>query len=490
MEFTLLLDPHGSSPYYQQIYEALREKILTGQLAPCQRLPSTRSLAQRLGVARSTVTQSYEQLLSEGYLQTVVGSGTYVCSQLPETLLHAPEMLATLADSNPPLMLSAYGQRLADIEAGPIPEPMTPISFRYGRPCLDQVPLEIWRQLLSRHCRNPDWLDYATDSMGHRPLRQAISAYLAQARAVQCHPDQILITNGTQQALNLATQILISPGETIALEEPSYLSARRIFASQGANLHPIPVDEDGIDVEKLAQATGPIRLVYVTPSHQFPTGTVLALPRRLALLRWAQQTGSLILEDDYDSEYRYGGRPIPALQGLGSGRSVIYLGTFSKVLFPSLRIGYMVLPPALVPLFSRAKWLTDRQVPGLEQVVLADFIAEGHLERHIRRMRSRYEQRRKALVAALQEHFGDLAFVLGENAGLHMMVRFHTHIPDEALVAKAEQVGVGLIAASPQYLGNSPGHEFIFSYAELDERAIATSIAKLALIVPELSPSF
>ena len=482
MEFTLLLDPHSPVPCYQQIYAALRQKILTGQLAPRQRLPSTRALAQSLGVARATVTQSYDQLLSEGYLQTVVGSGTYVGDQLPETLLHAPGTEPVLSESPPSLTLSAYGQRLAEVAAGPSPEPNTPISFRYGRPALDQVPLGIWRQLLSRHCRRADWLDYATDPMGYGPLRDAIATYLTQARAVQCHPDQILITNGTQQALSLATQILVSPGDTVALEEPSYLSARRIFASQGANLRPIPVDGEGLKVDTLVEATGPIRLVYVTPSHQFPTGAVLSLPRRLALLAWAQRQGALILEDDYDSEYRYGGWPIPALQGLGSGQSVLYLGTFSKVLFPALRIGYMVLPLALVPIFSRAKWLADRQVPTLEQAVLADFIAEGHLERHIRRMRSHYDRQRQTMVTAFQTHFGPRATILGDKAGLHMMVRFQTKMPDAELIVRAERLGVGLISAAPQYLENSPGHEFIFSFTELDEDAIATGIEKLATI--------
>lgn len=289
-----------------------------------------------------------------------------------------------------------------------------------------------------------------------------------------------MIANGTRQALDLATRVLVSAGEAIALEEPSYLSARRVFASQGAILHPIPVDESGLDVEALAQTTAPIRLVYVTPSHQFPTGAVLSLPRRLALLAWVQQTGSLIFEDDYDSEYRYAGRPIPALQGLAQGQSVLYVGTFSKVLFPSLRVGYMVLPPVLVPVFRRAKWLSDRQVPGLEQAVLADFIAEGHLERHIRRMRSLYDQRRQVLVTALTQHFGHRVTILGENAGLHVMVRFDTTIPDAELIARAARVGVGLVSTSPQYLGHSPAHEFIFSYTELHEDAIATGIQRLA----------
>ncbi|MBE9111770.1 PLP-dependent aminotransferase family protein [Nodosilinea sp. LEGE 07298] len=482
MDFALALDSHSPVPYYQQIYEALRQAILAGRLSAQQRLPSTRALASSLGVSRATVTQSYDQLLSEGYLQTVVGSGTYVCDQLPDDLLHTPGLEVASALPSPPVSLSVYGRRLVDFADRPTPEPDAPISFRYGRPALDQFPLALWRQLLSRHCRQGDWLDYATDPMGYWPLRCAIAAHLSQARAVHCQPDHILITNGTQQALDLATRVLVSAGDAIALEEPSYLSARSVFTSQGAILHPVPVDESGLNVDALTQLTAPIRLVYVTPSHQFPTGAVLSLPRRLALLAWAQQRGSLIFEDDYDSEYRYTGRPIPALQGLGNGQSVLYVGTFSKVLFPSLRVGYMVLPSALVPVFRRAKWLSDRQVPGLEQAVLADFIAAGHLERHIRRMRSIYDQRRQALVTALTQHFGDRVTILGENAGLHVMVRFQTQIPDADLIAKAAQVGVGLISASPQYLGPSPGHEFIFSYTELDESAIVVGVKRLTAL--------
>ncbi|MBD1918225.1 MULTISPECIES: PLP-dependent aminotransferase family protein [Cyanophyceae] len=482
MDFAIALDPHSPDPVYQQIYAALRVGILNGWLAPRQRLPSTRALAQSLEVSRATVTQSYDQLLSEGYLQTVTGSGTYVCDQLPDDLLQPPPLTAIPAGPIPAVSLSAYGRRLEQIDPGPSPEPAVALSFRYGRPALDRFPLELWRQLLSRHCRRTEWLDYATNPLGYGPLREAIAAYLAQARAVHCHPDQILITNGTQQALSLATRLLLSPGDRVALEEPSYLSARRVLASQGATLCPIPVDAAGMDVAALAATPGPIRLMYVTPSHQFPTGAVLSLPRRLALLAWAEHSGSLIFEDDYDSEYRYGGRPIPALQGLGDGQSVLYVGTFSKVLFPSLRVGYMVLPPALVPVFSRAKWLADRQGPTLEQAVLADFITEGHLERHIRRMRGIYDRRRQTLVAALSEHWGDRATLLGENAGLHVMVRFAIDIADEELMAKAADVGIGLISASPQYLGPSPGHEFIFSYTELEEDAIALGLERLAAL--------
>ena len=481
MDFAIALDSHSAIPLHQQVYEALRQAILTGRLAPQQRLPSTRALAKTLNIARSTVTQSYDQLLSEGYLQTVVGSGTYVCDQLPDDLLQS-QAVETVPQLTPTaIRLSQYGASLTDWVHPATLEPAAAISFRYGRPALDLFPLETWRKLLSRHCRHSHhWLDYAADPMGLYPLRVAIAQYLAQARAVHCDPGQILITNGTQQAVYLTARLLVEPGERVAFENPGYLSARRIFQMQGAKLLPIPVDQAGIRVDKLEEVSDPVRLVYVTPSHQFPTGAVLSLPRRLALLAWAQQTNSLIIEDDYDSEYRYSGRPIPALQGLGLGQSVLYVGTFSKVLFPSLRIGYMVLPPPLVPIFSRAKWLSDRQVPALEQYVLADFITEGHLERHIRRMRSHYDQRRQVLVQALKQAFGDRITILGENAGLHLMVRFETDLSDEALVEKAAQVGVGLISAKPQYLSGGPGREFIFSYTELNEEEIQAGIHRIS----------
>jgi GntR family transcriptional regulator/MocR family aminotransferase len=289
-----------------------------------------------------------------------------------------------------------------------------------------------------------------------------------------------MLTNGTQQALYLVMRLLIDPGDAIALEDPGYLSARRIFLSQGAKLVPIGVDRSGIVVKDLANYSSDIKLVYVTPSHQFPTGAILSLPRRLELLAWAQQTGALILEDDYDSEYRYGDRPIPALQGLDRSHSVIYIGTFSKVLFPSLRIGYLVLPPSLVSLFARAKWLSDRQLPLLEQQVLTDFIEQGYLERHIRQMRSLYDRRRQVIVQALKAYFGERATILGEKAGIHLMVRLQTHLTDAEIIQRAAEVGVGMMSAQPHYLNASSTGEFIFGYSELTEQQLQEGIRRLA----------
>lgn len=485
MDLAIALSRKAAIPLHRQLYEELRRAILSGRLSPRQRLPSTRSLAKSLGISRITVTQSYEQLINEGYLQTIVGSGTFVCAQLPDDLLHSTRPPSAQKIAQPLIKLSKYGAGLAEMDIPEIAGPDALVSFRYGRPAFDQFPMQLWRKLLSGHCRSSlDWLDYATDPLGHRPLRFAIASYLSRSRAVQCEPDQILITNGTQQALDLIARLLVDPGETIALEEPSYLGARQSFLTQGARLLPIPVDESGLVVEHLAKYPAlSIKLVYVTPSHQFPTGAVLSLPRRLELLSWAQQTGAMIIEDDYDSEYRYGGQPIPALQGLEWGNTVLYIGSFSKVLFPSLRIGYLVLPQQLVPVFTRAKWLADRQLPLLEQHVLTDFIEEGYLERHIRRMRLYYDQRRQVLVQELNVHLGERATILGENAGIHLMVRLHTNLSDEEIIHRASRMGVGMVTAKPNYLKAAPTGEFIFGYSQLTEQQLQEGIRSLAQVL-------
>ena len=485
MDLAVTLDHQSNSPLHQQLYDELRRAILQGRLLPRQRLPSTRSLAKLLGISRTTVTQSYDRLLSEGYLQTVVGSGTYICDQLPEDWLYAQPIQLKTAQVYSPIALSTYGERLAKMTVALQAEPQTQISFRYGRPALRHFPMQTWRRLLARHCRaQRDWLDYATDMSGEPSLRQAIARYLARARAVQCDPAQIVITNGTQQALDLVMRLLIEVGDRIAIEDPGYLSARRIFLSYGAELLPVAVDESGLRVEELThQTSSSVRLVYVTPSHQFPTGAILSLPRRLELLAWAQQTGALILEDDYDSEYRYGERPIPALQGLDISTSVLYVGTFSKVLFPSLRIGYIVLPRSLAPLFAQAKWVSDRHLPVLEQRVLTDFIEDGHLEHHIRKMRSHYDCCRQKLVQSLKIQFGEQVVILGEKAGMHVMVRIHTPFSDEEIIDRAANVGVGLMSAQPHYLTSSRQGEFIFGYGELDEAQIQAGVEKLARVL-------
>ncbi len=486
MDLVITLDRTSAMPLYQQLAEELRHAVLQKRLKPNQKLPPSRVLAKSLEISRATVTQSYEQLVSEGYFEARCGSGTFVCARLPDEYLQ-PELIARSGSDSPELTtLSRFGSDLLAVDRLEIPEPEAEISFGFGSPAAERFPIELWRRLLSRHCHNsPALLNYSPDPAGYLPLRAAIADYLGRSRAVQCSAAQVIIVNGSQQALDLIARLTIDPGDWVAVEDPGYLGARYCFQGQGAKLQAVNVDLEGLDVEALSQYRQPFKLLYVTPSHQFPTGVTLSLSRRLTLLQWAQQTGTLILEDDYDSEYRYGDRPIPALQGLDRHNTVIYVGTFSKILFPSLRIGYLVVPHAWIPVVSRAKWLCDRQSPTLEQYALADCITEGHFERHIRRMRHLYDRRRQILVNALKYHFGSRVTILGENAGIHLMVKIETTLPDEVAIEKAAIVGVGLISARGYYLTAPKTGEFIFGYAQLDEIHIEQGIQKLSQVLHE-----
>jgi GntR family transcriptional regulator/MocR family aminotransferase len=489
MELAITLDNRSEIPLHRQLYDELRQAILARRLAAGARVPSTRALAESLNISRTTVTQSYDQLTSEGYLQAAIGSGTTVCHQLPDDWLQTTPLKKVIQKpraKHKSVRLSQYGESLIDREPFEPPEYEVAINFKSGRPALEEFPLRLWRRLYLRHYRtcNAKMLDYADGSQGFEPLRQAITNYVTRARAVNCQANQIIIVNGSQQALDLITQVVIDRGDAVALENPGYLGARRAFLAQGAKLLPVPVDESGIVVEKLASyvAAKP-KVVYVTPSHQFPTGAVLSLPRRLELLAWAEQAEALIIEDDYDSEFRYCSRPIPALQGLADSHSVIYVGTFSKVLFPALRVGYMIVPEHLSSAFARAKWLADRQTPSLEQRVLTDFINEGHLERHLRRMRTLYDKRRQTLVRALKHQFGARVQIVGENAGMHLMVRLQTKLGDDEFVQRARREGVGVVSANLYYVQHGRHDEFVLGYASLSERRILEGVRRLAKIV-------
>jgi GntR family transcriptional regulator / MocR family aminotransferase len=482
MDLVITLDRTSAIPLYQQLAAALRDAVLQKRLKPNQKLPPSRVLAKSLEISRATVTQSYEQLVSEGYFGARCGAGTFVCARLPDEYLHTEFIDQSEPESDLPKLpiLSRFGSELLTVDRLKIPDPPAEISFGFGSPTVERFPIELWRRLLSRHCPNSAaLLNYCPDLAGYLPLRKAIADYLGRSRAVQCSAEQVIIVNGSQQALDLIARLTIDPQDWVAVEDPGYLGVRHCFQSQGANLQAVNVDTEGIDVEALSQYRQPFKLLYVTPSHQFPTGVTLSLSRRLALLQWAQQTRTLILEDDYDSEYRYGDRPIPALQGLDRHHTVIYVGTFSKILFPSLRIGYLVVPTTWIPVVSRAKWLCDRQSPTLEQYVLTDFITEGHFERHIRRMRHLYDRRRQVLTNALKYYFGDQVTILGENAGIHLMAKIETTLPDEIVLQKAAIVGVGLISAQSYYLTIPKTGEFIFGYAQLEENHIEQGIQKL-----------
>ena len=489
MDIALRLDNQSERSLRRQLYEELRGAILSGRLAARSRLPSTRGLAESLGISRTTVTECYEDLISEGYLHAKIGSGTFVCDYLPEQLLKvapSPTSKSVAKQTRLPQSLSAYGTRILKMPRLGDGEGQMSLNFAHWRPALDHLPFRVWRRLIARHIHaaEPTNFDYSEDPLGHQPLREAVARYIVKSRAVRCEPSQVFICAGAQGAMDLITRVLVDPQDEVAIEDPGYLGARNIFAAQGAKLLPVHLDESGLNVDELkSQSSSKTRFVYVSPSHQFPTGVLLSLSRRLELLSWAQEQNAFVIEDDYDSEYRYRGRPVPALQGLDQNERVIYVGTFSKVLFPSLRLGYMVVPQSLVGALSRAKRLTDRQSPLVEQSALTDFINEGHLERHVRRMRTLYGQRREALVEAFSVHLKGRATIIGDEAGMHVMVRLKTTLTDSELIARAAKRGVELISARQYYLQAKYNSEFIFGYSNLTERQIRTGVKKLSEVL-------
>src|SRR5579883_134911 len=474
MRPAIVVNPESATPLHRQVYEEWRNGILTGRFHRGDRVPSSRELAGMLGISRSTVTEAYEQLAAEGYLDSAHGSGTFVCRQIPDEFLQARRPPGNGALGRAAPRLSRCGARLTeDLRYGTAAAGVIPLSS--GRPDLREFPFAIWRKLLARRIRmgTQELFDYAEQSAGYEPLRREVAAALSRSRAVRCDWQQVVIVNGSQQGLDLCVRLLLDAGDVVAVENPGYPGARRVFSGYGAKLRPARVDAQGIRVDDLGRKA---RLVYVTPSHQFPTGVSMSLARRLELIEWARRCGAILIEDDYSSEYRYSGAPLPALQGLASDVPVIYLGTFSKTMFPGLRIGYVVLPPDLVGPFTRAKWLVDRQTPVLEQAALADFIRAGHLERHVRRMRRLYGRRREVLVESIELHFGNRAVVVGDAAGMHLMVRFQ----ESAVLKRAARNRVEIGNARVWYMNEASDNELVIGFSDLGERTIREVGRRLA----------
>jgi GntR family transcriptional regulator/MocR family aminotransferase len=473
MRTAVVVDRSSSVPLSRQIYDFWRLGILNGRFSGGERVPSTREVAIALDLSRGTITQAYDQLVSEGYFQATHGSGTFVCRQLPEALLNAPANAGRRAAPNAVAPLSSFGKRLTkDIPY--VRRQSGLIGLSHWGPDLNLFPLELWHRLYARSLRSlgSDALDYTEHVSGYEPLCEEIAKYVSRSRAVVCTPDQVVVVNGSQQGLDLCARLLLEPGDEVALENPCYSGARRIFEAWGARLRPVPVDREGLICSRLGTTA---RLAYVTPAHQFPTGVALSLRRRLELIAWAREHAAVIIEDDYDSEYRYSGAPTPALQGMASEVPIIYCGTFSKVMFPGLRVGYLIVPRPMVAAFTRAKWLVDRHTPIHQQAALCSFMKEGHLERHIRRMRRIYGLRRAALVEALNVHFGDTATVLGEAAGMHAYVRFD----DPDVSARAHRNKVQLREVEPYYIGKTPIADYLLGFSMLTEKGLREGVKRL-----------
>ncbi|HEX6506230.1 MAG TPA: PLP-dependent aminotransferase family protein [Chloroflexota bacterium] len=482
MELLLGVDPQSDAALHRQVYDGLRSAILNGRLRAGEKLPATRALAERLSLSRSTVTEAYDQLQAEGYIEGRHGSGTYVASNLPEEA-HPPAPPPLRAEASPPIHLSQWGNRVLAQAPGRTGSATTPDGYRYDfRPhqvAQDVFPWEAWRVSVDRALGRGHETLFYSPAAGHPPLQAAIAQHVATHRGVICSPDQVAIVNGTQQGLNLLAELLLDSGDSVAVEDPGYPAARMALEARGLDVSRIPVDGDGMIVEQLSE-WGPFRLIHVTPSHQDPTGATLSLARRLALLEEAERAQSVIVEDDYDSEFRYEGRPVESLQGLSGGENVVYAGTFSKSVLAGLRIGFLVLPRRLVAPFAAAKALWDSGAPMLEQVALVEFMRSGHFERHIRRMRRLYRARRDAIVKGLEDAFGDRARVGERHGGLNVLVTLSVPLAESEISARAARVGIGLRAAGGYYAHPPPEPTFLMGFGAMSEEGIHAGVCALA----------
>jgi GntR family transcriptional regulator/MocR family aminotransferase len=454
----------------------LRRAVLLGTLRPGERLPSTRDLAEQLRVSRTVVVLAYDQLLAEGFVLGRAGSGTYVAEGLsadrPKTLQGSAK-----------LRLSRFGAAAAaaapvmELPARRAPSSRPHYDFSYQGSPVDQFPFETWRRILMRRARKAPVraLGYGL-AAGSLALREAIATHLRRSRAVVCDASQVIIVNGSQQALDLAARVLMEPGDRVAIEDPHYQGARQIFLAAGARLHSVPVDRDGLNPAKLPARA---RLAFVTPSHQFPTGTILPLARRLALLEWAKRANAVVIEDDYDGEFRYEGSPVESMQGLDTEGRVIYVGTFSRTIFPALRLGYLIAPKSLVSAFTAAKWLCDRHTAALEQETLAEFIANGAYERHLRRARRVNGGRRRALLDAIATCLGDRVEVTGDGGGTHVVLWPDTRDTEAVVIARAAAQGVGVYGLSGYCLAKPKRVGVLLGYAGMKEQDIREGIRRL-----------
>jgi GntR family transcriptional regulator/MocR family aminotransferase len=478
--FGLVLPPrHSKTSAYRWLYAALRAEILEGRLRSGSKVPATRDLALQYRLSRGTIVSAFELLKSEGYLRGTIGSGTYVSKVLPDALLQ----VARAPGPGPSLhrkkksRVSDYARR---VDLFPSYEIRPSRAFRANVPALDLFPTTLWAQITARRLRRASMLLLlGCDPMGYAPLRDAVANYLSTSRGVKCVPEQIAIVSGVQEALDLTARLLLNAGDRVCMENPGFIGARMAFEAFGARVSAVRLDDEGMKLR--GQNLNGVRLLYVTPGHQFPLGITMSLPRRLELLEWARKSGALIFEDDYDSEFRYSGPPVPALQGFDRHSSVIFAGSFSKVLFPSLRLGYLVIPPDLVSLFASTISLTMRHAPLPEQAVLCDFITDGHFGRHLRRMREVYAERLSVLLQEARETLFGLLEISEIEAGLQTVGWLREGVDDESATRAAAAHGVEVFPLSWYTQGRVAREGLQLGFAAVDTREIRRGVQDLAI---------
>jgi GntR family transcriptional regulator / MocR family aminotransferase len=482
--FELALPPRDPDlSAYRGIYSALRAAILEGRLHPGASLPATRDLATQYRLSRGTIVNAVEQLKSEGYVQGRTGSGTYVSNTLPD------ELLQVRSNAKPPLPqektkprnISAYAKR---VHLFPTFAPRPSRAFRPNLPALDLFPTTLWAQVAARRLRkiSTNFL-MGCEALGYLPFRQAVANYLSTSRGVNCVPEQVAIVSGAQEALDLVARLFVNPGDRVCMENPGYIGATAVFQSLGAKISYVPLEDEGMKLRKGTLRNA--RLVYVTPGHQFPLGITMSLPRRLQLLESARKSGTLILEDDYDSEFRYAGRPVPALQGLDRHGLVLFTGSFSKVLFPSLRLGYLVLPTDLIDRVSATLSITRRHAPLMEQAILSDFIVAGHFGRHLRRMRQIYAERLSVLLDCARQNLTGLLEIERIEAGLQTVGWLKRGVNSESAAAAAAKRNVEVIPLSFYSQGNIASNGLQLGFAAIDTREIRRGVHDLAIALEQ-----
>ncbi len=484
---SIMIDRSGEKSLQEQVFDQVREAILTGQLPPATRLPATRILALDLQLSRNTILGAFERLHAEGYIEGLAGSGTRVSKILPEELLLARK------NSPAPARSKVTAGKLSRLSLACLASthqnrhrPGPKRAFRPDLPDLSQFPFKLWGQMITRSWRNPPTEALLTGEMeGYFPLRQSISDYLGAVRGLHCSPEQVLITSGAQQALDLIARVIIDPGDGVWLEDPGYPGLRSTLQAAGAKIHDIPVDEGGLCVEQGLRLAPNSVLAAITPSHQYPLGITMSLTRRLEILDWAQKANAWILEDDYDSEFRYAGKPHLALQGLDQSQRVIYVGTFSKVLFPSLRLGYVVVPQPLLASFLAVRTSLDDYPALALQPALHHFIIEGHFASHIRKLRKLYAKRQQMLIDALLQHTKGQLIAARAQAGMHLVVRLAPScgLGDQQISDRAEKAGLVAPALSRYYQGKSSPQGLVLGYAGLSEQEIDRDVRRLAQLL-------
>ncbi len=473
--------PAAGVSLYRWLYEQIRKAILDGRFAPGARLPATRDLAEAYGLSRSTIVTAFEQLRSEGYVEGRTGSGTYVSTVLPEQLLQVGSKGPEQTLPHRRIVLSAYAKRLRPFRA----RPSQPVrAFRPNQAALNLFPTTIWAQVAARRLRKASTrLLAGGETLGYRPLREVVAEYLNTSRGVNCTADQVLIVSGAQEGLDRTARLLLNPGDPAWMEEPGYPGAAAVLRAVGARLCGVPVDAEGLDIERGLRRWPRPKLVYVTPAHQFPLGVTMSLRRRLALLEWARKAGVLIFEDDYDSEYRYSGRPVPALQGLDRAGVVIFGGSFSAVMFPAMRLGYLVVPAAMVDIFAAAQSVSTHHPPLLGQAVLCDFIREGHFARHIRRMREVYAERLGVLLKGAREKLAGLVEISNVEAGLQTIGWLPERVPAERVAADAAKKNVEVIPLQRYAVGRVKSNGIVLGFAAVEPRELRRGVEELAAVL-------